>query len=181
MNRLAEPVRTAPSTSPLPSPRQQVIVNALVFQAAWLACVLGGTGTALAVTAVVLGLHLWWSPRRGALGVVLLAALLVGLVCETLFIRTGVLKVPDPLPPVWLLCLWPLFASTLGLALRWFRDRPALAAAGGLLFAPMSYFGGSRLAGIELLAPEWLALLLIGMVWSVAFPLLNLIHRRLLP
>ncbi|MEX1198985.1 MAG: DUF2878 domain-containing protein [Pseudohongiellaceae bacterium] len=170
----------APVSTSAPQ-RWQIILNAAVFQVAWLACVTGGTTVALAVTATVLGLHLWWSSRTGAEAAMLLAALLVGLVCETVLIQAGVLRAPGPLPPVWLLCLWPLFAATLGLALRWFRDRPACAAAGGLLFAPLSYFGGSRLAGIELLTPEWLALILIGTVWLFAFPLLTRIHRRLLP
>lgn len=178
---MPEPVPASASPAALLNRRRKIILNAVVFQSAWLACVTGGTAVALVVTGVALGLHLWWNPRRGAQAAMLLAALLVGLVCETLLIKAGVLLVPGPLPPVWLLCLWPLFATTPGLALRWFRDRPVQAAAAGLLFAPMSYFGGSRLAGIELLAPEWLALLLIGTVWLVAFPLLNLIHRRLLP
>jgi hypothetical protein len=176
-----DPMMAAPPTASRLSQRQHVILNAVVFQLAWLACVVGGSLVALVVTAAVLALHLWLSTRRGAEATMLMLALGTGLICETLLIQGGVLLAPGPLPPVWLLCLWPLFATTLGLPLRWFRDRPLFAAIGGLLFAPFSYFGGSRLAGIELLTPEWLALLLVGMIWLVAFPLLTLMHRRLLP
>ncbi|MGM0631855.1 MAG: DUF2878 domain-containing protein [Pseudomonadota bacterium] len=172
---------TGSRQSPLLAARQHAVLNAVVFQLAWLLCVLGGNLVALPVTAGALALHLWLSTHRGAETRVLLAAIAVGLLCDSLLINSGVLLTPGMLPPLWLLCLWPLFASTLGLALRWFRDRLPAAAVGGLVFAPMSYFGGSRIAGIELLAPEWLALLVIGLAWSLVFPLLILIHRRLSP
>lgn len=158
--------------------RGHVVLNAVVFQCAWLACVLGGTSVALPVTALTLGLHLWLSGQRRVELRIMTAAVVIGLLCDSILINTGVLQVPGRLPPLWLLCLWPLFATTLGLALRWFLERPLASAAGGLLFAPMSYFGGSRLAGIGLLQPEWLALLYIGLAWALVFPLLARLHRR---
>jgi len=168
-------------TPPVLTDRQHVLLNALLFQVAWLLCVIGGTVVALPVTAAVLALHLWLTPHRAAQARLLLVATGTGLVCDAVLINSGILLTPGRLPPLWLLCLWPLFASTLGLALRWFLTRPLAAIAGGLVFAPMSYFGGSRLAGIELLSPTWLALLLIGLIWSIVFPSLVLIYRRMVP
>lgn len=76
------------------------------------------------------------------------------------------------LPPLWLTCLWVLFGTTMGYAMRVFHGRLWTSAAVGALFAPMSYFGGARLAGVPLMQPEWFALLLIALLWAVIFPLL---------
>jgi hypothetical protein len=167
-------------TRPVLNDRRRSVLDAAVFQAAWLGCVLGGSLIALPVTVAVVVMHLWLSERRRALGRFLFITTLVGLVCDLLLVNTGVLQLPGGarLQPLWLLCLWPLFATTVPHALRWFHGRKLGNMAAGALLAPLSYFGGSRLAGIDLLQPTWLALLLIAIVWAGVFPLLMGVYCR---
>lgn len=152
--------------------RQHIVFNAAVFQLAWLACVLGGSWIAGAVTAAVLTLHLnaVRDSRREA--VFLAQCAVAGFVCDLALIQLGVMDTGQPLPPLWLTSLWVLFGTTVGYALKFFHGRLMLCVAGGLLFAPLSYFGGARLADVRLLEPVWAALLIIGLVWAVVFPAL---------
>ena len=152
--------------------RQHIVFNAAVFQLAWLACVLGGSWIAAVVTLAVVALHLnaVTDTRREAVFLALCAA--AGFVCDMALIQLGVMNTGHALPPLWLSCLWVLFGTTAGYALRFFHGRLALCVAGGALFAPLSYFGGARLADVTLLQPVWAALLIISLSWAVMFPLL---------
>lgn len=154
------------------SERQHIVLNAVVFQLAWLACVLGGSWLALVVTAAVVTLHLnaVSDTRREAIFLAQCAA--AGFVCDLALIQLGVMDTGNHFPPLWLTCLWVLFGTTVGYALRFFHGRLALCVAGGFVFAPTSYYGGARLADVMLFEPVWVALLIIGLVWAVIFPLL---------
>ena len=154
------------------SERQHIVLNAAVFQVAWLACVLGGSWVALAVTAAVVAMHLHvvTDTRREALFLAWCAA--AGFVCDLALIQAGVMDTGNHFPPVWLTCLWVLFGTTVGYALKFFHGRLVLCVAGGFVFAPTSYFGGARLADVMLFEPVWAALLIIALTWAVVFPLL---------
>ena len=152
--------------------RRYLIVNTISFQITWLLCVTGGNLVAGAVTAVVVALHLKVVPDRRAEAVYLILCALVGFVCDLLLVQTGVLHTGSGLPPLWLTCLWVLFGSTVGYARRLFYGRLLTSAVAGAVFAPLSYFGGARLADVPLMQPEWVALLIIAAIWALIFPLL---------
>ncbi len=42
--------------------------------------------------------------------------------------------------------------------------------------APLSYSVGARLSDVDLMTPQWLTLLLIGLGWAVVFPALLLLR-----
>lgn len=155
-----------------PGDRRYVLVNALCFQLTWLLCVLGGSWVAAIVTSIVVALHLQivGDTRREALFLVQCAV--IGFICDLLLVQGGVLLTGTGLPPVWLTCLWILFGTTVGYPMRVFHGRIWLSIAGGALFAPLSYFGGARLAGVPLMQPEWFSILIIGLLWALIFPLL---------
>lgn len=158
-------------TEPL-GDRRYLVVNTISFQITWLLCVLGGSWVAVVVTGAVVALHLKVvrDARREALFLTQCAA--IGFMCDLLLVQGGVMTTASGMPPVWLTCLWILFGTTVGYAMRVFHGRLWLSVAGGALFAPLSYFGGARLAGVPLMQPEWFALLVIAMFWAVVFPLL---------
>lgn len=165
---------------PLLGERQHLLLNAGLFQLAWLLCVIGGTAVALPTTAVVLTVHLYLADHPAAELRFLLFALLLGLVTDRLLMHFGVLRFGEvTLQPLWLLCLWPLFASTCSYALRFFQGRWLLCALVGGLSAPLSYFGGSRLADVALLEPLWLAIFIIACTWALVFPVMMLVHRQM--
>jgi len=83
------------------------------------------------------------------------------------------------LPPLWLLSLWPVFASAMrrGHSLEWLQSRPLLAAVIGAVVGPLSYAGGGRLGALELDGLR--SLVTIGACWAFAMPALALLARRL--
>lgn len=162
------------TTLPLPrwSDRQYLVINALAFQATWPICVLGGSLVAVVTTAFMLVMHLHQvsDVRRESLFIAQATA--IGFLCDLALVSGGVMITGGVLPPLWLTCLWTLFATTIGYPMRFFFGRFWLSLITGAVFAPISYFAGARLAGVGLMSPEWMALLIIGLMWALAFPLL---------
>lgn len=163
------------------------LLNFVMYEAGWLACVVGAAwgagcyGAALAGVLVVVHISLataWFQELR-----LVLAAMLTGCVVDGLCIWFGVLRFADDgaipgLPPFWMTVLWMQFATTLRYSLSWLRGRFLLAALFGLLGAPAAFCGGARLGAVELPGPAVPGLLLLGILWSAAMPLLVWLSGR---
>lgn len=156
------------------------VVNAVLFQIAWFACVIGGAaGTslwgALALAALLtqslLGSH---TARDLSLAG---AAVVLGFFLETGWIRTGVLDYQGAeLAPPWIVLLWAAVGLSVNHSLSMFKARPWL---GGLLAgagAPFSYLGGERLGAITVDEP--VQLLAISAVWLLLFTLTFVVARE---
>lgn len=152
--------------------RRYLILNALSFQITWPLCVLGGSWVALAVTIAVVIFHLQIVRDTRREFIFLLQCGVIGFVCDLLLVQGGVMNTSSGLPPVWLTCLWILFGTTVGYPMRIFHGRLWTSVAAGAVFAPLSYFSGARLAGIPLMKPEWVSLVIVGLLWALVFPLL---------
>ena len=163
-----------------------IAVNAVLFQVGWFACVLGAANDAawigIATVGAIAAWHVARARARAAEIGLLLLALLVGALFESLLARTGWLRFETGvwiagLAPAWMAVLWVNFATTLNVSLRALRERLGLAALLGAIGAPLAYLGGSRLGAVELIetAP---ALLAIGAGWLLLAPLLFMAARR---
>ena len=156
-----------------------MIVNAVLFQVGWFACVLGAANGyalegALAAALIVLG-HVVHAERPAREAALALAAAALGWVFESLLVAAGLVRVEHL---YWLVALWALFATTLNSSLRALQSRPWLAALFGAVGAPLAYYGGARLGALEFLQPAaMLAALAVG--WALAAPSLFLLARRL--
>lgn len=164
-----------------------MILNVVLFQAGWLACVLGaangyvreGAATALAIVA--------WHALRAARPSRELAlaagAAVLGFAFESLLVQAGWVRFAsgvllDGTAPYWMVALWALFATTLNLSLRALQTRLALAAVLGAVGGPLAYYAGARLGALDLVQPAaMLAALAAG--WALATPLLLTLARRL--
>lgn len=168
------------------SRRARIVLNLLVFEAAWFACVIGaahghpGIGIAAVVSAVVL--HLGWSRARWSEALLVGAALLVGLAWDSLLARTGLVDYASPgsLPgwaPPWILALWALFATVLFESLQWLHGHSWLAALLGGTGGPLSCAGAARLGAAEI--PHFaLAMLALAVGLGLITPLLIGLERR---
>jgi len=149
------------------------LCNAVLFQFAWFACVLGGAaGSSLWGAGAVTSLAAFAALRdrwRSDVAFALLGAV-VGLGLDTLWIQTGVLDYGGAaLAPPWIVLLWAGVGLTLNHSLGLFSARPWL---GGLLAglsAPLSYLGGERLGAVAVPDP-WL----LGFVAATWFALFTL-------
>ncbi len=158
------------------------IYNAVAFNLAWLVCVLGGSVIAVPVSVLVIVIHLKFFSGNLRELYFIIAVLLFGVVVDSGLIRSGLLIAPDNSlwPPLWLMSLWALFATTLNHSLKWFQTHlPSAILVGGVAGA-LTYLAGTRLTGFALKSPQLLTLLLMFLVWCVVFPICLLVARKAL-
>lgn len=162
------------------------LVNFAAFQAGWFACVLGAANgvpwIGTLVVAAAVAWHLSRAARPAREGALLVAALLIGLAWDSAMVAAGVLTYETGMlaagfAPYWIVALWPLFATTLNVSLRWLRARAWWAAAFGAVGGPLAYAGGAGLGavGIPDMAP---AMVVLGAGWALITPALTAIARH---
>jgi uncharacterized protein DUF2878 len=165
------------------------LANFLLYQIGWFGCVLNAAVrplTAAAIALLMVAVALWRTPDRRGEVVLLSLAAVIGTLCDTLFVISSRLyyagalptPLPPPLPPLWDMALWPLFATTLNGALGWLKERLMLAALLGAVAGPLAYVAAARLGAVRLGAPSS-TLLLLAVAWSVLTPLLLVLARSL--
>lgn len=163
-------------------PQAFSIVNFVAFQIVWFAAVIGaanGMPWAGPVAALAFAVaHLAWTNDRAADLRLLLIALLMGLVADSLLTATGLLRFDSPWPsehlaPAWILAMWAGFALTLNHSMAFLRGRWWLSALFGLVGGPLAYWGAAQGFGaVEFGESPVLALGVLALVWGIALPLL---------
>lgn len=133
---------------------------------------LGGSKVAVIAVAVTITLHMIFisEQNRELLFIALVAV--IGGVVEFGFVWFDVLKSPSDslLPPLWLLALWPLFATTLNHSTKWFQQHLWISAVAGAIAGPLTYYTGTRLTDYEIVAPQSTSMLKLMIVWMLVFP-----------
>ena len=159
------------------------LLNAVLFQACWFACVVGGAyglfwRGVLAVLLLILSLANAPSLRQDVLLAVVLVP--VGWLLDTSWVVAGILDYPGRVvAPSWIVLLWLAVALTINHSLSVFRDRPLLGALAVLVAAPLSYFAGARLGAVRLPDPNLLPI--VSLTWALLFYLVFRHSQRRLP
>ncbi len=156
------------------------LINFVLFQLGWFACILGAAHgyvtAAVLFCAAIAALHVWQSHERVQESVLLLKIGVLGIVADTLLLQTGSLVFESKgllpsLSPIWMWSLWIILGCTLNVSMSWLKGRYVLASVLGAIAGPLSY-----LAGVKLGAAQWgdetQALVLLGIIWAIAMPLL---------
>lgn len=156
------------------------LLNAVLFQAAWFAAVLGAAKGLpwLGPLAMlpVLGVHLALTDDRQGEFKLLLVAGILGFLYDTTLVAAGVFTpvqqlLPRPLSPPWMVSLWLNFAATLNVSLGWLRERYLLATLFGAIGGPLAYYSGAKLGATETL-PTTSGMLILALGWGMMTPLL---------
>ncbi len=164
-----------------------VVINFVVFQAAWFATVLGAAngmpwvGPIVVLAAAALHLRNTRLPQIEAR--LLASAMALGLVVDSLLLATGWIAYPNGawipgLAPYWIIAMWALFATTLNVSMRWMRGRYLIAALFGAVGGPLSYFAGSKL-GAMVFVDATAAAAGLALAWALAMPALMWLASRL--
>lgn len=165
----------------------RAIHNFLAFQAAWFAAVWGAAHDreelGLAAIVAVVAIHLWIARSRRGEAWFVLASLPLGFVVNEVLHRSGAVVgrgtiLPPSLAPLWLLGLWPLFATVFNESMRWMRGRPLVAAAFGVVGAPLSYLGGARLGAVALADRPLAWIVPVSVTWAGAMLVLGALQTR---
>ncbi|MCH2100360.1 MAG: DUF2878 domain-containing protein [Planctomycetes bacterium] len=159
----------------------------LVFQGAWFAIVYSGAQGnsvwAIAATAMALGLLIRMYSARGVLlratigascGIVLDGTLIY--FDLTTFPATCGLPFGEDVLPLWMLCLWSIFAAILPYMVPWLEGRRALGVVFGAAGGPIAYFSAEKLGAIEVAG--LLGYSAVGIAWSAAMAVLPLAEHK---
>ena len=166
---------------------QAVLINFLVFQAAWFACVMSGAAglpaVGIGVVAAVVLLHLVRARRPLSEAVLLAIAGAIGALWDGQLAGHGWLAYPSGMfapwiAPNWIIAMWVAFATTLNVSLRWLHGRYGLAMLFGAVGGPLAFYAGERLGGVHFSDPL-LALSLLAAGWALIAPTLIFLATRL--
>ncbi len=160
------------------------ILNVVAVQVGWFACVLGAaSGAPLLgpiVVALLLALHLSWTPRRWQEAMLLSAAGALGYLADSVLVLAGLMSFEPHTrwggpSPFWMVALWMNFASTLHVSMRWLLGRYFTAALLGALAGPLVYLAGDRLGAVLLHPNLARSLPAVALEWLLVMPLLLLL------
>lgn len=173
--------------------RRAIVLNAVAYQLAWFATVLGagrglwwpGPLAVLAFLSLHLGVVRDGGERRRDLALVAVSVV-CGLVIDGVLSASGAIVFTPAAPalpaggaPLWMLTLWGAFALTLRHSLRAVTARPLLAAALGAIGGPLAYLGAARASGVLAFPePRGMTLAMLATGWCLALGLLALLASR---
>ncbi len=165
------------------------IINFVLFQAAWFACVISGAHQtsliAVAVSAPVIVISLWMRKENLKSDLLLLACIAgIGFCIDSLNLAAGVFSLNgSPYPkfvcPLWLVMLWVVFGTTLRGSLSWLAGRYWLSAALGAMAGTPSYFAGAKMGAVTMNSNWIFTAISLTVSWALVMPLLIwLAHGR---
>ena len=134
---------------------------------------LGGDLIAVAVTATILVLHSQFFVLARKEWLLMLGVSLMGMSLDSVWVVSTVLDFPQAqsIIPVWLMCLWVVFSTSLCHSLSWLQHRLILASLLGAIAGPSSYLAGAAMAGVVISEPIIISITFIAIAWSLLFPL----------
>lgn len=163
--------------------------NALGFQSAWWLTVFGLVAGypflgPLVMTLYLVADHYSLTKPKSEL-LLILSAMLIGTVADTVFKATGLLSYAGGysfapfLAPLWITTMWGGFAATLNHSLGWLKNRFVLSFVMGAIFGPLSYLAGSKFGAITFNMEQTLTFFVLGIFWGLAIPGLVMLHNTL--
>lgn len=159
------------------------LINFLLFQGAWLLCVLFPGVAAAAVALVLVLVHLMLVSQAPASEFrFIVAGTVLGSLVDGIWFRTGIMTdaVGSLWTPVWLVGIWAMFMTTLAHSLSWMRRHWLLPLLLAPIAGPFAYWSASQLGAVHF--PDLsLALIALAVGWLTVFPLLLFIRQRFYP
>ena len=172
-------------------PKPQIIINFVLFQIGWFACVLGAAKQmpwlGVIVVAAIIAWHLSQAKQAKPELILLALVLIIGGSFDQLMLCSGLISYqahgweflnnPSALTPAWILALWAEFVTILNVSLRWMRGKWLIAVLFGAIGGPLAYMGAEKLGAVTLnnLPVTYIAL---GLGWAIVTPLLLKFSER---
>jgi hypothetical protein len=165
---------------------KMVIINFVLFQAAWFACVLGAANDmpwlGVIATVFVIAWHLNQAKEAKPEAILLIITLFIGAMFDQLMLSANLIHYEshgwsDALVPAWILALWAGFVTALNVSLRWMQAKWLVAILFGAIGGPLAYMGAARLGAVTLnIYPQSYLALSIG--WAILTPVLLMLAKR---
>jgi hypothetical protein len=150
------------------------ILNLMMFQLGWAICVLGGNLMAVAYSLVALLIHHRYVLQSKSEWKLVGFIVLVGITWDSLLVFFGLIAYPDAVwfsLPVWMVCLWILFATTFMHSMAWLSNYSWLCVFVGAVFGPISYWAGVELSEASFGGSPIMSMVVIAAGWAILFPI----------
>ena len=172
---------------------KSVIINFLLFQIAWFACVIGAAKgmpwLGVGITLLVVAWHLYTAKNGKAAFTLIIIALVIGALYDQAMLFYGFIDyqhhgwtaifgetINNELVPVWILALWAGFTTSLNVSLRWLRSLPIVAILFGAIGGPLAYIAAQKLGAVTLYGNQSYIALSVG--WALITPVLLRISTK---
>jgi Protein of unknown function (DUF2878) len=163
----------------------KIIINFVLFQLGWFACVLGAAKNlpwlGVGVVLLIVAWHLWQAKQARPEIVLLLIALLIGGLFDQAMLSSNLISYQahgwgNALVPSWILALWAVFVTILNVSLRWIRGKWLVMVLFGAVGGPLAYMGAEKLGAVTLNMPLSYAALALG--WATLTPILIYLSQK---
>lgn len=169
----------------------RLIINFVLFQIGWFACVLGAAQQmpwiGVAVVMAIIIWHLTQAKQAKKELQLLLITLVIGGTFDQIMLNHQLISYQahgwhnlqnwnDLLVPVWILALWAEFVTVLNVSLRWMKEmksrgRWLVAVLFGTIGGPLAYMGAQKLGAVTL--NNWpVSYIALSVGWGLITPLL---------
>ncbi len=164
----------------LPEGKYLLVINALLFNAGWAACVLLRDQLALVLAMCIVAFHLIAVSRLRKEWLYLGSVWLIGLLTDRLMVVSGLLQptVSEVSAVLWMGALWPMLASTLNHSLALLKDRLLFSALVGAVSGPFAYWSAVRLGAAEIGVTVPVFILSLALLWGLMLPSLYWLARK---
>lgn len=166
----------------LPEGKYLLVVNALLFNIGWAACVLLRDHIALLVALCIVLFHLIAVTRLRREWLFIAAVAVLGLAVDRALLESGLLLpvAAEVSAVLWMGALWPMLATTLNHSLAMLKYRILLAALVGAVAGPFAYWTAVRLGAAEAGFTLPVFVLSLALLWALILPLLYLLAAKLI-
>ncbi|PJE78844.1 hypothetical protein CI610_02199 [invertebrate metagenome] len=149
---------------------ESALFNGIWFYAVWFSAV-SGRQAWLGVTLLLLLLHFALVLNKDREVLLALPVVCVGIVIDGLLsiFRVFIFD-QNSILPVWLLCLWIAFSTTLIRSLSCFSKPRWLSCCAGGIGGPLSYWGGQQLGAVTFGYSLGFTLSVLSAVWVILLP-----------
>lgn len=174
------------------NPKLALFVNFVSYNALWFACIFSGSSgyqwISVLALAAVLVVHFKWITKNAPRDWALVAASAgFGLLSDSLLSAAGIFSfhsgwplLPAWVNPIWMITLWMGFSTTLYVIFGWMRHRIWLMVIMGATGGPGAYYAGDLLGALEMSDPLWVPMVLTGVQYGIALPVLYWIGEGLM-
>ncbi len=163
-----------------------LLLNFILFQVSWFACVMGAANSqpwlGVIVTIMVLVWHLYQTNQAHRELKVLVSTMMIGALLDQSLLSLDLIDYQNhgwsiSIVPGWILALWLAFATTLNMSLAWMHKRYWISFIFGMIGGPLAYLAAEKLGAV--IVAGQLAYIALAVGWAILTPLLLLIARHI--
>jgi len=156
-----------------------MLINSLLFNIAWLGCVLLGNSFAFVVVIWAMW-HVFLDEKTRNHIPLLITITIIGTTTDSLLMHAGVLVFQEPskIVPFWLIMIWLAFSMTINGYLKPLQNHRIAQCFLGLFVVPLSYLGGHALSAVSFTYPTATTFIIFSILWGALLPLFFYMNQK---